>query len=118
MLSKPLVDGCPDGDWYRYAAPKESPKLGVICFEKSNETDVSRVEGSSSDSVLRDVETVGNESSSETNGSSVVIVAGKNRLPAKPCGCPAIGSIASAATTMPGAHLLTALPRTNVSGAA
>jgi hypothetical protein len=30
------------------------------------------------------VETVGNESSSLTNGSSVVSVAGKNLLPAKP----------------------------------
>jgi hypothetical protein len=31
------------------------------------------------------LETVGNESSSLTNGSSVVSVAGKNLLPAKPC---------------------------------
>src|SRR5690348_11075759 len=34
---------------------------------------------------LRMVETVGADSSSETNGSSVAMVAGKKRWPAKPC---------------------------------
>jgi hypothetical protein len=43
------------------------------------------------------LETVGNESSSLTNGSSVVRVAGKNLLPAKPCAHAAVGTIDQAA---------------------
>src|SRR5215470_1771016 len=59
-------------------------KLGVIRFEMSAANDVSRVDGSSAVANVRDVEMVGSDSSSATNGSSVAIVAGKNRFPANP----------------------------------
>ena len=60
-------------------------------FENSPEMDVSRLAGSSPEAVVRTDETVGSDSSSETNGSSVAIVAGKNRLPASPCASPLAG---------------------------
>jgi hypothetical protein len=53
-------------------------------FDTSTENAVSRDAGSSPLALNFCVETVGSESSSATNGSSVTSVAGKNRLPAKP----------------------------------
>src|SRR5690349_11447245 len=52
---------------------------------KSTEASVSRVAGSSPFAPVFLLETVGSDSSSATNGSSVARVAGKKRLPAKPC---------------------------------
>src|SRR6266516_3798226 len=58
------------------------PKSGVMRLAISTESSVSRVPPSSGVTML---EIVGRESSSATNGSSVESVAGKKRLPAKPC---------------------------------
>ena len=55
------------------------PRFGVIRLAISTAIAVSRPSGVSI------VETVGSDSSSFTNGSSVESVAGKNRAPAKPC---------------------------------
>src|SRR5215831_8183829 len=60
------------------------PKFCVSRFETSNEISVSRVAGSSPLAAGFCCDTVGRESSSATNGSSVTRVAGKKRLPAKP----------------------------------
>src|SRR2546421_6122646 len=57
-------------------------KLGVMRFAMSTEISVSRVPPSSGATML---EIVGSDSSSAMNGSSVESVAGKKRLPAKPC---------------------------------
>src|SRR5262245_10247378 len=67
-----------------------------MSFENSAETDVVRVEGSSGVAHVRDHDTVGSESSSATNGSSVATVAGKNRFPANPCANPFVGTPAHA----------------------
>src|SRR5206468_8021782 len=58
------------------------PKSGVMRLAISTESSVSRVPPSSGVTML---ETVGSESSSATNGSSVESDAGKKRLQAKPC---------------------------------
>src|SRR5439155_10224555 len=58
------------------------PKFGMMRLAMSTERSVSRVPPLSGVTTL---ETVGSESSSDTNGSSVESVAGKKRLPAKPC---------------------------------
>jgi hypothetical protein len=67
------------------------PRFGVIRLAISAAIAVSRP------SAVSIVETVGSESSSFTNGSSVESVAGKNRAPAKPC--PAAGKGSANVTT-------------------
>jgi hypothetical protein len=57
------------------------PRLSRMRFENSTETSVSPSAGRSP---FLNQSAVGNESSSATKGSSLVIVAGKKRLPAKP----------------------------------
>ena len=70
-------------------SPTSIPKFGVMRLAMSTATSVSRVPPSSSVTML---DTVGNESSSLTNGSSVESVAGKNLLPAKPCARAVVGT--------------------------
>src|SRR5712672_4841017 len=60
----------------------EMPKLSVIRLEYSTETSSWRVGGSSP---VLNPDTVGNDSSSATQGSSVPSVAGKKRPPTKQC---------------------------------
>ena len=81
-LSKPWARAPPLGSSRSQVASAPMPKSLVIRLLKSIEADVSMLDDPSS-SVLR-LETVGSDSSSATNGSSVASVAGKNRLPAKP----------------------------------
>jgi hypothetical protein len=57
------------------------PKSGVMRLANSNEIVVIRVDGSSSVAGARNHYTVGSDSSSATQGSSLAIVAGKKRLP-------------------------------------
>ncbi len=64
------------------ASPNSMSHVGVIRRAMSEESCVSRVPPLSGVTML---ETVGSESSSATNGSSVESVAEKNLLPAKPC---------------------------------
>ena len=63
-----------------YSVSIETPRFGVMVFENSAPTVVSFASG------LLICETDGSESSSATNGSSIVSVAGKKRLPAKTVG--------------------------------
>ena len=65
------------------------PKFGVMRLAISIQLQSLRVPPSSGVTML---ETVGKESSSLTNGSSVESVAGKNLLPAKPCAQTALGT--------------------------
>src|SRR5947209_11170853 len=60
----------------------ETPKSSVMRFENSAEISSSRLAGTSP--VLKP-EIVGSDNSSATQGSSVVSIAGKKRLPAKQC---------------------------------
>jgi len=62
----------------RKLSPSSMPRFGVIRFAMSTAMLVSRPSG------VLIVETVGSDSSSFTNGSSVERVAGKKRAPAKP----------------------------------
>ena len=70
-------------------SPNSMSHFGVMRSAISEETSVSRVPPPSGVTML---ETVGSESSSATNGSSVVSVAGKNLLPAKPCADTLVGA--------------------------
>ncbi len=77
-LPKPLTSCSPFGLRSRNSSPSSMPRFGVIRFAMSPAMLVSRPSG------LFIVETVGSESSSFTNGSSVERVAGKKRAPANP----------------------------------
>jgi hypothetical protein len=73
--------GPPLGFRYFQPCPMLNPRSGVMRFAKSQSMPISRApSGSLGERVM-----VGRLSSSATNGSSVKIVAGKNRAPAKPC---------------------------------
>src|SRR5260370_10774706 len=73
----------------------EKPKSDVMRFDSSPLMSVSTTDGSVP---VFWFDTVGSDSSSATNGSSIVIVAGKKRDPAKPwANVPAVGKIVSAA---------------------
>ena len=64
--------------------PSEKPRLGLRRLENSPLMFVWRNAGPSSDCPNRMKETVGSDSSSATNGSSMASVAGKNRWPIIP----------------------------------
>src|ERR1700722_16775735 len=61
-------------------SPIEMPKSAVMRFDNSPETSHSVAGGVSA---VRNHDTVGNDSSSATHGSSVASVAGKKRAPTK-----------------------------------
>src|SRR5205085_4843602 len=86
---------CGGPAWSRWvqAYPIEKPKSEVMRFESSLLIAVSTTDGSVP---VFWFETVGSDSSSATKGSSIVIVAGKKRDPAKPwANVPAVGRIVS-----------------------
>src|SRR4029453_16370609 len=84
MLSKPVTVRPSSGSRILYVPASETPKLGVSLFENSAERSVSRVGGPPSLPGSLRCETVRNDSSSATNGSSTARVAGKKRWPARP----------------------------------
>src|ERR1700733_2317549 len=63
-----------------HVVPIETPKSAVMRFDNSPDTSHSVAGGVSA---VLDHDTVGNDSSSATHGSSVASVAGKNRAPTK-----------------------------------
>src|SRR5215831_12785555 len=87
-LPNPVCEDSLGGLRLMTLSPISRPKFGVMRLAMSTVTSVSRVPPSSGATML---DTVGSESSSLTNGSSVVSVAGKNLLPAKPCAHAAVG---------------------------
>src|SRR5215470_15109512 len=78
----PLALGPPGGLRWVQVDPMETPKFSVMRFENSAEMSISRADGSSP--FLKN-EMVGSDSSSATQGSSTLRVAGKNRPPTKQC---------------------------------
>ena len=82
-LSQPWTRVPPLGSRRSQVASAPMPKSRVMRLLKSIDAEVSMLDDPSS-SVLR-LDTVGSDSSSATNGSSVASVAGKNRFPANPC---------------------------------
>src|SRR5882724_318460 len=81
--------------------PIEMPKLSVMRLENSVETSVSRIAGISPVLVQ---DTVGSDSSSATQGSSTVSVAGKNRLPTTQCADAASSDASRATSAAPAAQ--------------
>src|SRR5262245_60493429 len=96
-LPNPVCDDSLGGLRLMTASPTSMAKFGVMRLAMSTTISVSRVPSSSGVTML---ETVGSESSSLTNGSSVVSVAGKNLLPAKPCANAAVGTTNTTAAQM------------------
>ncbi len=88
-LSKPFTVLSCEGLSVMNVSPNSMSHFGVMRRAISEEISVSRVPPPSGVTML---ETVGSESSSATNGSSVVSVAGKNLLPAKPCAHTVVGT--------------------------
>ncbi len=84
-LSKPRCVSPPSGSSAMYVAPKPMPRFSVMRFDTSTAKPVSRVAGSSPLAGILRLSIVGSDNSSATNGSSVASVAGKKRLPARPC---------------------------------
>src|SRR5450755_2522127 len=80
MLSKPAMVGPLGPRICVQLAPIEMPKSAVMRFDNSPDTSHWLAGGVSA---VRDHETVGNDSSSATHGSSVASVAGKKRAPTK-----------------------------------
>src|SRR6478672_10200425 len=77
-LSKPACVPPPGMSRCTHVSPSETPKFSVIVFEYSPEISNSSADGSSP---FLNAAIVGMESSSLTQGSSTVSVAGKKRLP-------------------------------------
>src|SRR5262245_41760669 len=85
MLSKPFnVTSCA---WSRilYVPATLTPRSGLRRLAISALSSVSFVADESLDAGVLMCETVGNDSSSATNGSSIASVAGRKHLPMKPC---------------------------------
>src|SRR6202171_3017810 len=101
-LSKPRWLTPSSGRNCLYVTPKPKPRFSVMRFDTSTEKSVSRVADASPLAGVLIVEIVGSDSSSATNGSSVVSVAGKNRFPEVPCAkaASAVATHANAAPTM------------------
>src|SRR5262249_5177160 len=96
-LPNPVCEDSLGGLRLMRVSPSSMPKFGVMRLAMSTTTSVSRVPPSSGVTML---DTVGNESSSLTNGSSVLSVAGKNLLPAKPCPHAVVGTTNKTAATI------------------
>src|SRR5947207_2817664 len=102
-LPNPLTEPSRGGWRLVNVSPTSIPRFGVMRLAISTEISASRVPPSSGVTML---ETVGSDSSSLTNGSSVESVAGKNLLPAKPC--PQMVSGLTSITMNPAAIITTA----------
>src|SRR5260370_22536242 len=100
MFWKALTLGPPGGVSCVQLAPIVTPRLYVSRLENSADMSNSLADGSSP---FLNSETVGSDSSSETQGSSMATVAGKKRAPPKPkANPPPLHRIAAdAATTTP-----------------
>src|SRR5450631_3641196 len=91
----------PGGEIWLRAAPIETPSVGVMRLEYSAEMSTWLDDGSSP---VPKAVTVGSDSSSATQGSSIVSVAGRNLAPTKQC-AKASGANADATMTDSAARL-------------